>query len=116
MKTPTDFITRVQRLLDGFGNPETPLDPISRDILLYISGKADIGERLRLSDIRFNSQFGSPATALGRLQGLINDGWVTTSPDPDDGRAQLIQLSVKCQKEIKRLSRNIKGLIQEESF
>lgn len=112
MKTPTEFLIRVQQMLDGFGRTEEPLDPIARNILLHISAKSDAGERLRLSDIRFNSQFGSPATALGRLQGLIDEGWVTTSPDPDDGRAQVLRLSKKSEREIMRLTNNIRGLVQ----
>ena len=115
MKTPTDFLIRVQRLLDGFGQTTEPLDPISRDILLHVSAKADAGERLRVSDIRFNSRFGSPATALGRLQRLIDNGWIATSPDPDDGRAQLLSLSGKSEREIKRLSKNIKSLIDQKT-
>ena len=99
-------------MLDGFGHADEPLDPISRDILLHISVKSDAGERLRLSDIRFNSQFGSPATALGRLQRLIDSGWVATSPDPEDGRAQVLRLSKKSEREILRLSANIKNLIE----
>lgn len=114
MKTPTDFITRVQRLLDGFGHANAPLDPISRDILLYISAKADAGEQLRQSDIRFNSQFGSPQTALGRLQGLINDGWVTTSPDPEDGRAQLLTLTSAAMRKITVLSNKLRELAATE--
>ena len=115
MKTPTDFLIRVQRILDGFGNSSDPLDPISRDILLHVSAKSDAGERMRVSDIRFNSQFGSPATALGRLQRLIDDGWLAASPDPDDGRAQLLRLSPKSEKEIRRLSKNIKSLIDQKT-
>lgn len=112
MKTPTEFLIRVQRILEGFGHANEPLDPIARDILLHISAKSDAGERLRLSDIRFNSQFGSPATALGRLQRLIDDGWVNTSPDPDDGRAQLLHLSPEAEKEIRLLSRDIQRLLK----
>lgn len=114
MKTPTDFITRVQRLLDGFGHAAEPLDPISRDILLHISTKCDMGERLRLSDIRFNPQFGSPATALGRLQGLIDSGWVTTSPDPYDGRAQLLSLSPQARRKLTHLSDQLRGLLSQK--
>lgn len=114
MKTPTDFITRVQRLLDGFGHADEPLDPISRDILLYISAKADAGEQLRQSDIRFNSQFGSPATALGRLNGLIEGGWVTTSPDPEDGRVQLVSLTTRSVRRLNAVSQSLRKLIKEE--
>lgn len=111
MTTPTTFLIRVQQLLDGFGRAGEGLDPIARDILLHVSAKTDAGERLRVSDIRFNSQFGSPATALGRLQRLIDDGWIATSPDPQDGRAQVLHLSVKSEREIARLSKNIRSLI-----
>jgi len=114
MKTPTEFLIRVKQLLDGFGHAEVPLDPIARDILLHISAKTDVGERLKLSDIRFNTQFGSPATALGRLQGLIDDGWVVTTPDPEDGRIQIVDLTNKSVKRLNAVSQNIKKLIREQ--
>ena len=91
-----------------------PLDPISRDILLHISAKSDLGERLRLSDIRFNPHFGSPATALGRLHGLIESGWVTTSPDPDDGRAQIISLTTNSVRRLNVISQQLKKIIQDQ--
>lgn len=115
MKTATDFLIRVQRLLDGFGRTDEPLDPIARDILLHISARVDAGDRIHLSDIRFNAQFGSPATALGRLQRLIATGWVVSSPDPQDGRAQVLRLSEQAETEIRKLSRNIRKLISQES-
>lgn len=115
MKTPTDFLIRVQRLLDGFGRTTDPLDPIARDILLHISARVGAGDRIHLSDIRFNPQFGSPVTALGRLQHLIATGWVVSSPDPDDRRAQVLQLSQQAETEIRRLSRNIQKLISQEA-
>lgn len=114
MKTPTEFLIRVQQMLDGFGRAEEPLDPIARNILLHISARTGAGERLKLSDIRFNPQFGSPATALGRLQGLIDGGWVTTTPDPEDGRAQLVELTTKSTKRLNALSQKLMRLIQEQ--
>lgn len=113
MNTPTKFLIRVQNLLDGFGRADQPFDPIARDILLFIAAEHDEGKRMRVSDIRFNAQFGSPATALGRLQKLIEEGWVTTSPDPEDGRAQVLRLSKKSEREIVRLTAHIKGLLKQ---
>lgn len=114
MKTPTDFLIRLLRLLDGFGRSDAPIDPIARDILLHISARVGAGDRIHLSDIRFNAQFGSPATALGRLQRLIDTGWVVSSPDPDDGRAQVLKLSEKADLEIRRLSASIRKLASRE--
>lgn len=113
MKTPTEFLIRVQRMLDGFGHAEEPLDPIARDILLHISAKADAGERLKQSDIRFNTQFGSPTTALGRLQGLLDDGWIVALPSPEDGRVQVLKLTPKSERAINRLSQSLKSLIEQ---
>lgn len=113
MKAPTEFITRVQRLLDGFGHADKPLDPISRGILLHVATKTNAGERLRLSDIRFNSDFGSPVTALGRLQRLIQDGWITASPDPADGRAQLLSLTPEATRRLAALSSKLRSLASQ---
>lgn len=114
MKTPTEFLIRVQRMLDGFGHADDPLDPIARDILLHISAQTDTGAHLKLSDIRFNPQFGSPATALGRLQGLIDEGWIVTLPSPEDGRVQLLKLTSKSERAINRLSRSLQNLIEQK--
>lgn len=90
-----DFLFRIQNLLNNLGGASPALDHLSRSILLHVARNEAQGEPLQLSDIRFDGQFGSQATALKRLQKLISQGWLSTSPDPQDGRAQLLGLTPK---------------------
>lgn len=107
------LLTRVQRLLDGFGSAAEPLDQRSREILLHIATSQKQGEKLNMSDIRFNPQFGSPATALGRLRMLLAQGWIRTSPHPEDRRVQLLVITPRAERQIVSTAAKIRQLLRE---
>lgn len=107
------LLTRVQRLLDGFGSAAEPLDQRSREILLHIAESEKQGEKLNLSDIRFNPQFGSPATALGRLRILLEQGWIRTSPHPEDRRVQLLAITPRAERQIVTTAAKMRRLLRE---
>jgi len=107
------LLTRVQRLLDGFGSASEPLDQRSREILLHIATSQQQGEKLNMSDIRFNPQFGSPATALGRLRMLLAQGWIRTSPHPEDRRVQLLAITPRAERQIVNTAAKIRQLLRE---
>lgn len=100
MPASADLLLRLHKLLDRLGGADTPLDPLSRGILLHVASRQESGEPLQLSDIRFNEDFGSPATALKRLQRLIGQGWLSATPHPTDGRAQLLRVTPKARRHI----------------
>lgn len=106
MKPYADLLVRIQNLLNNLGGSPA-LDPLSRSILLHVASKEARGEPLQLSDIRFDAQFGSQATALKRLQKLISQGWLSTSPNPQDGRAQLLGITPKAARHISLTSQQI---------
>ena len=106
------LLTRIQRLLDGFGSSD-PLDQRSREILLHIAESQQQGEQLNMSDIRFNPQFGSPATALARLRFLLEQGWVRTSPDPVDRRVQLLAITPRAERLIVATATKMRQLLRD---
>lgn len=114
MKVSTDLLLRIENLLNNLGGSAAPLDSLSRNILLHVANKQAGGERLQMSDIRFNEQFGSQATALKRLQKLIDQGWLSTSPDPNDGRAQLVSITPKAARQITSVSEQIVQVVTEQ--
>jgi DNA-binding MarR family transcriptional regulator len=107
------LLTRLQRLLDAFGSTAEPLDPRSREILLHIASSEQQGEQLNMSDIRFNPQFGSPATAVGRVRVLLEKGWISASPHPEDGRVQLLAITPRAERQIVSMAAKIRQLLQE---
>lgn len=113
VKTYADLLLRIQNLLNNIGGTDPALDPLSRSILLHVASKEAEGEQLQMSDIRFDSQFGSQATALKRLQKLINQGWLSTSPNPQDGRAQLLGITPKAARHMALTSDRIVKLVNE---
>lgn len=115
MKIATDLLVRIETLLNNLGGGNAPLDHVSRNILLHVANKQASGEQLQMSDIRFNEQFGSQATALKRLQKLINQGWLSTTRDPLDGRAQLVCITPKAARQIESVSEQIIQAVTERS-
>ena len=113
VKTYADLLLRIQNLLNNIGGTGPALDPLSRSILLHVASKEASGEPLQMSDIRFDAQFGSPATALKRLQKLISQGWLSTSPNPQDGRAQLLGITPKAARHMALTSDRIVKLVAE---
>jgi DNA-binding MarR family transcriptional regulator len=109
----TSLLTRVQRLLDAFGAPAEPLDQRSREILLHIAECEQQGEQLNMSDIRFNPQFGSPATAVGRLRVLLEQGWIRTSPHPEDRRVQILGITPRAERQILTTTRKLRQLLRD---
>lgn len=106
------LLTRIQRLLDAFGAAD-PLDQRAREILLHIAESEKQGEKLNMSDIRFNPQFGSPATALGRLRFLLEQGWVRTSPHPVDRRVQLLAITPRAERLIVATATKMRQLLSD---
>lgn len=107
------MLLRIQNLLNNIGGNTSPLDSLSRDILLYVANRQASGERLQMSDIRFNDAFGSQATDLKRLQKLIREGWLSASRDPSDGRAQILGITPKAARHIALISDQIVQVVKE---
>jgi hypothetical protein len=108
MKDAVELILRVNVLLNGFRSGDEPMDVISREILLVIAVSQLNGKLLRISNIRFNPEFGSPVTALSRLKYLMDAGWVKSVKDPVDGRAQLLALTTRSSKSIVQIAAKLK--------
>lgn len=114
MNEHISLLSRVQRLLDGFGSTAERLDQRSREILLHIAEFEKQGEKLNMSDIRFNPQFGSPATALGRLRFLLDEGWIRTSPHPEDRRVQLLAITPRAERQIVNTAAKMRQLLRDD--
>ncbi|WP_395663115.1 hypothetical protein [Aestuariivirga sp.] len=111
MKDAVELLLRVHILLNGLRSGDEPLDVISREILLSIATSQINGKLLRISDIRFNPEFGSPVTALSRLRFLMETGWVKSVKDPVDGRAQLLALTTRSNKSIVQIAAKLRRAI-----
>jgi hypothetical protein len=95
MKDTIELILRIHVLLGGLRLGKAPLDEVSREIVLAVAASQINGKLLRISDVRYNPEFGSPMTALSRLRVLIETGWVRSVDDPTDGRVQLLTLTAR---------------------
>jgi hypothetical protein len=113
MKDAIELLLRVHVLLGGLRLGNEPLDEVSREIVLAIATSQINGKLLKISDVRYNPEFGSPVTALGRLRVLMETGWVRSVDDPTDGRAQLLTLTARSDKSIARIAAKLKQAIAE---
>ncbi|MBU3638184.1 hypothetical protein [Polynucleobacter sp. AP-RePozz3-80-G7] len=97
---------RFLRLADTLTkSSEKPLDPLSKDILEYISKNIILNEsKLVVGDILTLNRLGSQATLHKRLHSLVDDGYITLKPT-NDGRVKRIELTKKADKYFSDLSR-----------
>jgi len=102
-----ELLKRIHNLLSALGKPKAVLDFSSIDLLLIISDAEKSGKPLKVSDIRFDSRFGSPATALKRLQKLMEVDWIIATDDPNDCRVQRLSLSASAKKELHSVAEKI---------
>ena len=117
MKSSTELLLRIHRLLNSLGGPaplrRSTLDSVSREILLHVSKAEQDGERLKISDVRFDPSYGSPVTALKRLNVLIDAGWITLTADLTDSRAQRLELSTKAKEQIEFIAKEVRAATKE---
>ena len=111
MKDTIELILRVHVLLGGLRLGKEPLDEVSREIVLAVAASQINGKLLRISDVRYNPEFGSPVTALSRLRFLMETGWVKSVKDPVDGRAQLLALTTRSNKSIVQIAAKLRRAI-----
>ena len=102
-----EVLRRIHNLLSALGRPRAIIDFTSIEILLMISDAEKSGKPLKVSDVRFDSRFGSQATALKRLRKLIEIDWIIAADDPEDSRTQRLSLSVTARNELNRVAEKI---------
>lgn len=107
MSQKLEFLKRIHNLLSVLGRPRAAIDFPSIEILLIISDAERCGKPLKVSDVRFDSRFGSPATALKRLQKLMEIDWIISTDDPIDSRIQRLSLSDSARIELNRVAEKI---------
>lgn len=108
MKTSTDLLLRVQRLLGSLGSGLDNLDEISREMLLHVSEAQSNGQSVRVSNICRIDRFGSFPTAHRRLKRLLELGLVQSDLHPDDARVQVLSLTPKSRRQINRIAEQIR--------
>jgi len=109
-----ELLKRINNLLSALGKPRAVLDFSSIDLLLKISEAEKSGKPLKVSDIRFDSRFGSPVTALKRLQKLMEVDWIIATEDPEDCRVQRLALSANAKKELRSVAEKISRAMTSE--
>ena len=102
-----EVLKRIHNLLSALGRPRAVIDLTSIEILLIISDAERSGKPLKVSDVRFDSRFGSQATALKRLRKLIEIDWIIATNDPEDSRIQRLSLSDSARIELDRVAEKI---------
>ena len=109
-----ELLKRINNLLSALGKPRAELDFSSIDLLLKISEAEKSGKPLKVSDIRFDSRFGSPVTALKRLQKLMEVDWIIATKDPGDCRVQRLALSKDAKEELRSVAEKILRAVTSE--
>ena len=80
------------------------LDISARSILSFI-GEAEAENRtLNVSDVVKGPGFGTAPTVYSRLAELEKAGWITSVPDPRDGRAKQVQLTTLARRTYAKMS------------
>ena len=80
------------------------IDLTNRAILDFIGECAADQRQLNVSDIVDGPGFGTAPTVYARLAGLEKAGWIQTRPDPEDGRAKLVELSPHAVRTFRKMS------------
>ena len=80
------------------------IDLTNRAILHFIGECAADQRQLNVSDIVDGPGFGTAPTVYARLAGLEKAGWIQTRPDPEDGRAKLVELSPHAVRTFRKMS------------
>ena len=80
------------------------IDLTSRAILYFIGECAADQRSLNVSDIVHGSGFGTAPTVYARLAELEKTGWIETRPDPEDGRAKLVELTPHAERTFRKMS------------
>lgn len=111
MKSSTDLLLRVQKLLGSLGAGAEQLDEVSRDMLLHVSEAQGNGKTVRVSNICRIERFGSFPTAHRRLKKLLQMGLVQSDHDPVDARVQVLSLTPKTRKQIDKIAEQIKLVV-----
>ncbi len=100
MNGSTEYMRRIQSILDTLGSGDRSLDELSRRILLQIAGGQSSGRLLTVSDVAINSAYGTPPTLYARLKVLIESGMIKASPNPSDKRSLLLSLTPKAKRQL----------------
>ena len=80
------------------------IDLTNRAILYFIGECAADQRQINVSDIVHGPGFGTAPTVYARLAGLEKAGWIQTRPDPEDGRAKLVELSPHAVRTFRKMS------------
>jgi DNA-binding MarR family transcriptional regulator len=91
---PADIYLRFLKLAEAIrGLPALPtLDPLEERILAFIAASDRDKERLSVTGMMSNEEFGSPATVHNRLKSMREKGWIMLS-DTEDTRRKQIELT-----------------------
>lgn len=107
-----DLIFRIHRLIRVI-EASTELDALNlsaREILKFIGERNAEGVQTRSSDVILKTGLGTPPTIYQRLSELEQAGWVTSVPDPQDGRAKLLVLTPRAEKAFQKMSKELSRL------
>ena len=107
-------INRVIRAIEENAGPDE-LDLASKAILNFI-GEAESQQRsLNVSDVVKGPGFGTAPTVYARIAELEQAGWIKCVPDPEDGRAKLVQLTPLARRTFTKMSAEAQKLFTQKA-
>lgn len=107
-------INRVIRAIEATTGLDE-LDLASKAILNFI-GEAESQQRaLNVSDVVKGPGFGTAPTVYARIAELEQAGWIKCVPDPDDGRAKLVQLTPLARRTFTKMSAETQKLFAQKA-
>lgn len=101
MKASFNLMYRIQKILTDFGGEGMALDETSRQILFQVANNQQTGQITTVSDITRQSHYGTAPTVYTRLKKLVELGFITSNPNPADGRSNILKLTKRSEKLIK---------------
>ena len=87
------------------------IDLASRSILYFIGECAAEQRSLNVTDIVRQPGFGTPPTVFGRLTELEKTGWIQTRRHPDDGRAKLVEPTIRAVRVFRKMSSAVQKVL-----
>lgn len=109
------FIFRLRRLIKAFEGSQglEDLSRPAREVLLTIIEETHNSGPPLVGDITRNADLGSTVTVFAKIKELETQGWISRLPDQEDSRARRIIISAKSQRATRRLTEQVRRLVDE---
>lgn len=114
MKASTDLVIRVRKFLNAIASPDKQLDDLSRSILFQVAEAQLHSRGIRVSEVAKRNEHATAPTIYGRLKKLAELDLIKSTPDHKDGRAVLLTLTPRAQRQMKNAAKEIRRVCQAQ--